>query len=218
MSNHIAAATTLQDCLADLGGIAADRVRLDPTPGQATLADLIQVNDHKKGRLVELVDGTLVEKAMGYEASVVAAAILQILRSFVTAHRLGIVSGADGMFQLQSSVRGPDVAYISRDRLPNQKFPREAYPAIEPNLAVEVLSPGNTKGEMTRKRLEYFHSHVQVVWVVDCINRSVAVYTSPSKFKIFSEEDTIDGGEAIPGFTAQVADFFRDLDIGLADA
>ncbi len=68
---------------------------------------------------------------------------------------------------------------------------------------------------MTRKRLEYFHCNVQVVWIVDCIHRSVAVYTSLSKFKIYSEADTIDGGEALPGFTAQVADFFRDLDIGL---
>lgn len=215
MGNHIAAATTLQDFLLELGGIAADRLRLDPAPGQATLADLARVNDQQKGPLVELIDGTLVEKAIGYEASVVAAAVLQIVRSFVSANRLGIVSGADGMFQLASAVRGPDVAYISRERLPDKKFPTEAYPAVEPNFVVEVLSPGNTKGEMTRKRLEYFHSHVQIVWIVDCLNRSVAVYTSPSKFKIYSETDTIDGGVALPGFAALVSDFFKDLDIGL---
>jgi Uma2 family endonuclease len=158
---------------------------------------------------------TLVEKAMGYEASVVGIAIARIIGAYVAAHRLGIVSGADGMFQLRSSVRGPDVAYVSRERLPNQKFPTESYPALEPNLVVEVLSPGNTKGEMTRKRLEYFHSNVQVVWIIDCLNRSVAAYTSPSKVRVYSEEETIDGGDAIPGFTANVSDFFRDLDIGL---
>jgi Uma2 family endonuclease len=118
------------------------------------------------------------------------------------------------MFQLLSSVRGPDVAFVSRERLPGRSFPKDAYPAIQPNLVVEVLSPGNTKGEMARKRLEYFHSGVQVVWIVDCLNRSVAVYTSPSKFRIYSEEEVIDGGEALSGFTASVADFFRDLDIG----
>ncbi len=215
MGTNIAIAVTIDDLLSELGGIAACRLRLDPPPGRATLNDLIRVNDQTKSRLVEWIDGTLVEKAMGYEASVVAGAILNILRNFVVAHHLGVVSGADGMFQLRSSVRGPDVAYVARERLPNQKFPSEPYPALEPNLVVEVLSPGNTKGEMTRKRLEYFHSNVQVVWIVDCINRSVAAYTSPSKVRVYTAEDTIDGGAAIPGFTANVADFFNDLDIGL---
>jgi len=215
LGTNIAIAVTIDDLLSELGGIAACRLRIDPPPGQATLNDLIRLNDQMKSRLVELIDGTLAEKAMGYEPSVVAGAILNILRNFVVAHRLGVVSGADGMFQLRSSVRGPDVAYVSRERLPNQKFPSESYPALEPNLVVEVLSPGNTKGEMTRKRLEYFHSNVQVVWIVDCINRSVAAYTSPSKVQVYSEEETIDGGAAIPGFTANVSDFFNDLDIGL---
>jgi len=212
---NIAIAVTIDDFLSELGGIAACRLMLDPPPGQATLDDLVRVNDYAKRRLVELIDSTLVEKAKGYEASVVAAAILNILRNFVVANRLGVVSGADGMFQLRSSVRGPAVGYVARERLPNQKFPSESYPALEPNLVVEVLSPGNTKGEMTRKRLEYFHSNVQIVWIVDCINRSVAAYTSPSKVRVYSEEETIDGGLAIPGFTASVSDFFNDLDIGL---
>jgi Uma2 family endonuclease len=86
-----------------------------------------------------LVEGTLVEKAIGYEASVVAIAIARILGAFVSTHRLGVVSGAAGMFQLHSTVRGPDVAYISLDRLPNRKFPSEAFPSLEPNLVVEVL-------------------------------------------------------------------------------
>ena len=215
MVANIAIAVTIDDLLSELGGIAACRIRLDPPPGQATLNDLIRVNDQTKIRLLELIDGTLVEKATGYDASVVGIAIARIIGAYVAAHRLGVVSGADGMFQLRSSVRGPDVAYVARERLPNQKFPTESYPALEPNLVVEVLSPGNTKGEMTRKRLEYFHSNVQVVWIVDCINRSVAAYTSPSKVRVYSVEETIDGGAAIPGFTANVSDFFNDLDIGL---
>lgn len=211
---NAAVRSTFGERLEELGGITADRVRLSPAPGAATVDDLILANTRSKP-LCELIDQTLVEKAMGFEASVVAVAIARILGNFVAARRLGLVSGADGMFQLlASSVRGPDVAFVSRERLPEGRFPADAYPTLAPDLAVEVLSPGNTKGEMSRKRIEYFHSGVRLVWMVDCVNRSVAVYTSPSAVRVLSEEATIDGGDVLPGFTSPVADFFIDLDLG----
>lgn len=216
MSINLAVATTLEDCLAQLGGVAAERVRMTPPPGQATFADCIAANESGERGLYELVDGTLVEKAMSYEASVVAATILFLLKSFVSQRRLGLVSGADGFFRLMSSTRGPDVAFVSRDRLPGGVFPTQPCPALAPNLVVEVLSPGNTKAEMARKRLEYFHSGVELLWIVDCMHRSVAVYTSPSDVVVLGEGETIDGGELLPGFKSPVAEFFADLDIGLA--
>ena len=212
MSFNSTLPVTLEDHLVLLGGIPADRVRLNPPLGRAVMSDLAIA--HQQGSLCELVDGTLVEKAMGYEQSVVAAAISHILRQFVLQHGLGLVSGADGFFQLQSSTRGPDVAFVARDRLPEGRMPTQAYPQLAPNLIVEVLSPGNTMAEMARKRMEYFHAGVEVVWMVDCLNRSVAVYTSTSEVRVLDETDTIDGGTAMRGFTSQVADFFADLDIG----
>lgn len=120
---------------------------------------------------------------MGFESSVVAATILAILHHFVAPRRLGFVAGAEGMFRLlASTVRAPDVPFVSRKQLSDGKFPAEAYPLFSPDLVVEVLSPGNTKAEMSRKRVAYFHSGMRLVWMVDCINRSVAVYTSPSAF------------------------------------
>ncbi len=211
---NMATPANLEEFLAELGGIDARRVVNEPTPGTADLDSLAKANGTGK-RLCELINGTLVEKAMGYEASIVAAVIARILGMFVAQHRLGLVSGADGLFQLLTSVRGPDVAFVHKDRLPNGRMPNEAYPRLAPNLAVEVLSPGNTKSEMSRKCLEYFHAGVQVVWMVDCVNRSVAVYTAPAKYKILSENDLIDGGVALPGFSCLVSDFFADLDIGL---
>ena len=164
---HAAIISTMAERLLELGGISTDRVRAQPAPGTATTDDLLANNDGSKP-LCELVDGTLVEKAMGFEASVVAMTLARILGSFVSARKLGVVSGPDGMFRLLSnSVRGPDVAYLSRERFPNGKFPTDAYPALSPDLVVEVLSPGNTKAEMSRKRIEYFHSGVLLVWIVD---------------------------------------------------
>lgn len=208
---HAAITEIMAERLQELGGIAAERVRTTPNPGTANLDDLIRFNEHSKP-LCELIDNTLVEKAVGFEASVVAATIIRILGDFVARQRLGIVSGADGMFRLlASSVRGPDVAFLSRNRLPDGQFPQSAYPALAPDLAVEVLSPGNTKAEMMRKRIEYFHSGVRLVWIVDCRSRSVAVFTSPVDVTVFDEEATITGGDVLPGFECLVAHFFSDL-------
>ncbi len=215
MPTNSAVAETLADYQTQLGGISADRIRLSPKLGTATLADCIAANENEPRSLCELVDGTLVEKAMGFEASFVAATILDLLKHFVATQQLGLISGADGFFSLPSSTRGPDVGYISRDRLPNGRFPEQAYPQIAPNLVVEVLSPGNTRAEMARKRMEYFLAGVDLIWMVDCRNRSVAIYSSQTEFVIVGEVDTIDGGTVLPGFSCAVADFFTDLDLGL---
>ena len=213
MNLNDAVATTLEDVIAQLGGIASSRILTSPTPGTATLADCIAVNEQQDRPPCELVDGILVEKAMGYEASVVAITIATILHTFISKHRLGFVSGADGFFRLNASTRGPDVAFLSRERLPEGRFPQEPYPQLVPELVVEVLSPGNTKGEMHRKRLEYFNNGVRLLWIVDCAHRTVAVYTSMADVVVLAEEDAIDGGQVIEGFSAQVKDFFADLDL-----
>ncbi len=202
---------TMAERLIELGDMSADRVRSYPAPGTATSDDLIAANSGL-GPLCELIDGTLVEKAMGFEASIVAVTIARILGTFVCSRKLGVVSGPDGMFRLlANTVRGPNVAYLARDRFPGGSFPTDTFPALSPNLVVEVLSPGNTKAEMSRKRIEYFHSGVQLVWIVDCVSRSVAVYSSPSSVTELGEEQVIDGGQVLPDFTSPIADFFADL-------
>jgi len=207
---------SLAERLEDLGNISAQRLRLSPAPGTASIDDL-EVANAQGPTLCELIDQTLVEKAVGFGSSVVAAAILSILRQFVSTRKLGLISGADGMFQLLANVvRAPDVAFVSLKQLPQGQFPTDAFPPLAPELVVEVLSPGNTKAEMSRKRIEYFHSGTQLIWIVDCDNRSVNVYTSPAAAVVYHVKDTIDGGAVLPGFSSPVADFFVDLDLGKA--
>ena len=213
MNLNDAVASTLGDVIAQLGDVPSSRILATPAPGTATLTDCIAVNEQQERPLCELVDGVLVEKAMGYEASVVAAAIIRVLGAFVSKHRLGFVSGADGFFRLKASTRGPDVAFLSRERLPGGRFPLEPYPQLTPELVVLVLSPGNTKGEMNRKRLEYFDNGVRLLWIVDCAHRTVAVYTSMADFVVLGQNDTIDGGQVVDGFSASVNEFFADLDL-----
>src|SRR5438552_6952402 len=107
---------TLADLLADLGDVSPERVRFTPPPGTATEADLLALQS-VTDRLYELVDGTLVEKAMGFRESLVAATLIRILGAFVTPRRLGVVAGADATLRLAPGlVRMPDVAFVSRER------------------------------------------------------------------------------------------------------
>src|SRR5262252_1544690 len=117
------AIVTLADLLEQLGGIAPARVRIRPVPGAATEEDILAIHD-REGRLCELVDGVLVEKAMGLRESYLAIVLSTILWNFVQLRNLGLVTGEAGMMRLMAGlVRIPDVAFISWARLPGQCVP-----------------------------------------------------------------------------------------------
>jgi Uma2 family endonuclease len=109
-------------------------------------------------------------------------------------------------------VRIPDVAFISWDRLPNRRVPSEPIPNVAPDLAVEVLSAGNTPGEMARKRQDYFAAGVHLVWQVDPRTRTVEVVTAHDQSTIRHETHILDGGTVLPGFTVPLQELFAELD------
>ncbi|HEY8669190.1 MAG TPA: Uma2 family endonuclease, partial [Tepidisphaeraceae bacterium] len=138
---------------------------------------MLRLDDHED-RLCELIDGTLVEKVMGYEESAVALRIAHLLMAFVAPRKLGILTGEAGMMRIMPNrVRIPDVAFVSFDRLPGRKSPGVPIPHLAPDLAVEVLSESNTRQEMQKKLQEYFTAGTRLVWYVDLKTRSVDVYT-----------------------------------------
>src|SRR5436853_1355306 len=192
---------TLGVLLARLGDIPAQRVRFYPLPGEATEADVVEI-EARENRLCELIDGVLVEKPMGYRESMLAGWILTALNAFVRPRKLGVVTGADGMLKLfRGMVRIPDVAYVSRQRLPGGRVPREPIPLLIPDLAVEVLSKSNTQAEMHRKRGEYFQAGVRLLWLVDPEARVVTVFTGPEECSTLDQNQVLDGGVVLPGFT-----------------
>ena len=120
---------TLADLLHRLGDIPADRVRFDPIPGTAKLDDLLRSDNEG----CELVDGTLVEKPRGLEESLLAMWLGRLLIEFVQPRNLGIVTGEKGFLELTGgSVRAPDVAFISWDRMPRRRCPSGSDPTSEP--------------------------------------------------------------------------------------
>jgi Uma2 family endonuclease len=202
---------TVADLLDRLGGIPADRVRYYPAPGTATEQDVIDI-EARENRLCELVEGVLVEKPMSYNESFLACLIVTMLNNFVLPRKLGIVTGADGMIRLfPGLVRIPDVAFVSRQHLPNGRLPKEAIPSLVPDLAVEVLSESNTTKEMKRKRGEYFKAGVRLVWIIDPEARTAAVYTKPHRPTVLDESQSLDGGAVLPGFVFELKTLFAEL-------
>lgn len=138
-----------------------ERIRLWPAPGTATAADVQAIAD-REDRLYELIDGILVEKVMDAYASEVAGLILYCLHSFLNGNRMGHAYPGGAAFRiLEGQIRIPDVSFISKARRGKGKLP--PIPRLVPNLAVEVISKGNTKREMTRKLKEYFEAGVELV-------------------------------------------------------
>src|SRR5436190_13806749 len=139
-----------------LGHIPLKRIRFIPPPGTATERDLLAAM-RRSDRLYELVEATLVEKTMGLSESVIALLVSRRIGNFAEEHDLGIPAGADGTVRLlKGLVRAPDVAFFCWDKLPGRVLPSKPFPDLAPDLAIEVLSKGNTPLEMERKLREYF--------------------------------------------------------------
>src|SRR3954471_22506298 len=96
-----------------LGGVPLERIIFNPWPGTATEADLLMLVERDK-RLCELIDGTLVEKPVGYWEALIATRLSALLTLFADTRNLGYVSGADSTMRMKSGrVRLPDVAFIA---------------------------------------------------------------------------------------------------------
>jgi Uma2 family endonuclease len=108
-------------------------------------------------------------------------------------------------------VRIPDLSFISWDKLPGRLLPAKPVPNLAPDLAVEILSEGNTKAEMDRKVGEYFDAGVRLVWLIDPKKRSARVYSSRRQSVLLREDQSLDGGEVLPGFSVALAELFRHL-------
>lgn len=199
---------TIADLLDRLGSIGPERVWLRPTPGTATEQDVIDV-EARENRLCELVDGTLVEKAVGFYESRLAAMLIQLLGNYADETDRGIVTGEAGAMRLMPGlVRIPDVSFVSWGRLPGRELPADPIPDLAPDLAVEVLSEGNTAAEMQRKVREYFQAGVRLVWLLDPIARQATVYTSPRRSRVVHENETLEGGKVLPGFELPLRQWF----------
>lgn len=130
------------------------------------------------------------------------------LRTFVRSRSLGWVVSNDAGVILErdpDTVRGPDLAYYSKERVP--VLPT-GYFEVPPDLAVEVLSPDDAASRINSKVRHYLAHGVRLVWVVDPEERTVTVYRSREQIRILEETGVLGGEDVLPGFECPVCELF----------
>jgi Uma2 family endonuclease len=176
---------------------------------RSTANELFEMPDD--GFRYELVKGELRKMSpSGSEHGAIIINISVLLAQYVRSKKLGICFGAETGFKIASdpdTVRAPDVAFIRRDRIPEGGIPKKFWPGA-PDLAVEVLSPGDTRREVDEKVEDWLEAGAQAVWVLNPKRRSVSVYRSMMDVVRLSGDDELDGGEVVPGFRCKVSEFF----------
>jgi Uma2 family endonuclease len=131
------------------------------------------------------------------------------LDEFIEEHDLGFLTGSDGpIFVDESQLRYPDIAYFSWSRFSSRNVPDEAILDMVPDLAIEVISPSNTRKEMERKRREYFAGGCKLAWEVFGDDRRIDVYTDVDQFESRRDGETLDGGAVLPGFRLELKKLF----------
>lgn len=177
-----------------------------------TPEDLLNLPDAVR---YELVDGKLVERNMGLESSEIAARVIFLIALFLKGRTLGRLFDSEASYQCfpnaPASVRRPNVSFIRTSRFEGGRLPK-GHSRIPPDLAVEVVSPGDLSYEIEEKVSEYLQAGVRLVWVVHPPTRRVRIHrpqTSPIGIvSELSEKETLTGEEVLPGFSCAVADFF----------
>ena len=178
-----------------------------------TADDLLNLSESASdGRTYELVEGKLYEMPPPSPRHGEATSNIDfLLQTHVRQYRLGRVLAGDPGFVLgrnPDTVRGSDVAYLSYQRFPaNEELPIR-YGDFVPDLAVEVVSPSDTRPYLLQKMEAWLAAGVRVVWIVDPRRRQVAVHSADRDSVLLHSDDTLDGSPVLLGFTCQVADFF----------
>lgn len=202
---------SVADLLHALGDIEPARVRLDPPLGTATIEHLDAINEARLGQVCELVDGALVEKAMGQLESWLAFIIMGQLDRYLEGNDCGMVLAPDGVLRILPGIaRAGDVTFIAWASLPGGRPPprEDRVPAVVPDLVIEVLSDSNTRREMERKRGEYFRAGVKQVWEIYLVTRDAQVYTGVDRATHIPPGGSLDGGGILPGFTLSLGYVF----------
>ena len=152
---------------------------------------------------VELIRGqVVVREPPGTWHGKIAGGLAGMLDAYVRRNALGVVLGQDTGFKIESNpdtVRAPDVAFLAAERV--KDIPRRGYAALAPDLAVEILSPSDTPGEVLGKVADWLRAGTRLVWVIDPDQKKARVYRSDGSMTTIACGDALAGEGVIPGLS-----------------
>jgi Uma2 family endonuclease len=172
-----------------------------------TEADLLQLEDDSCRH--ELVAGVIVSEPFATPRhDRTFRRLLRLFGDFVEARGLGEVFGETGyvLAREPDTVRGPDLSFVSRERLSN--FDDGRFFSGAPDLAVEILSPSNRRGEMHAKVADYLAAGARLVWIVDTERMSVTTYRTLLAPRHLRSDESLDGEDVLPGLVIPLEAIF----------
>jgi len=188
--------------------MAAERAyvpAMSPPAGLMTADDLLRT--HVPDKRTELVRGVLaVREPAGSRHGLVTMNLGVELAVHVKRTAAGGVYAAETGFKLATdpdTVRAPDIAFVTRERLPPPST--TGYPALAPDLAVEVLSPGDRPGPVLAKVADWLSAGTRLVWVLDPDRRLARIYRADGSESLVTAEGSLDGEDVLPGFACPLA-------------
>ncbi len=163
---------------------------------------------HPDARYHELVRGEpRVSEPPGGRHGMIAGSLVAHLSNHVERFRLGTVLVEAGyvLQRAPDTVRGPDISFVSRERLAPERIPEQFIPGA-PDLAVEILSPSSRWSEVEERIADYFAAGARLVWVVDPGERRVIVRYPDRPPRVVAAGDLLDGEDVLPGFALAAAE------------
>jgi Uma2 family endonuclease len=141
----------------------------------------------------------------------VAGNAYTILRNYARKHHGWSVSVGDPGTKLAGdpdTLRGPDVGMVHKDRKPTGKG-AEGWLQGAPDIVVEVIGDSQSHAELAKKALEFLAAGASMVWVLDVDAEKLILYTPPNQIRVLTAQETMTGGDILPGFSCLVAEFFE---------
>lgn len=148
---------------------------------------------------------------VNYDHRRVVGRLVVRVGSFVEEHDLGDV-GPEGGFVLERdpvTLLAPDISFVRKERVPNPDE-RDGFPQLAPDLVIEVLSPTNSAVEMEERVALYLEAGVRAVWIFNPKRRGVTVHTPDGVARTLRADETLDGGDILPGFRMVVGEAFGE--------
>lgn len=164
------------------------------------------------GRRLELVNGEITEMVpTGGEHGEVGGTLFGLIWSYNRIHQLGRVTNAETGYVLtihyddKPFVRAPDIGFVSLQRAPEPLA--SGFVPMPPDLAVEVVSPGDLAQDIEAKVQNYLHYGVKLVWLLYPSVKSIIVRKRGLIVEL-TQDDILNGENILPGFEVKVSEIF----------